>query len=128
MLRESQLLASLREVAFYNNQPLCRYGDLVYPLGIHLQPPFSNRELTPEMREFNKAMSAVRVSIEWMFDNIKKYFSFVDFKRQMKVYLSAIGKIYCVSALLQNAHTCLYENIVSQTFQLQPPTIYEYFW
>lgn len=42
-------------------------------------------------------MSAVRVA---------KYFSFVDFKRQMKVNLSAIGKIYCVAALLQNAHTC----------------------
>jgi hypothetical protein len=92
-----------------------------------LQAPFRNRELTPEMIEFNKAMSTVRVSVEWMFDD-QKYFSFVDFKRQRKVNLSAIGKIYCVAALLQNAHTCLYENIVSQTFQLQPPTINEYFW
>ena len=128
MLRESGLLASLRQVAFHNNQPLCLYGDPAYPLGIHLQAPFRNRELTPEMMEFNKAMSTVRVAVEWMFGNITKYFSFVDFKRQMKVNLSAIGKMYCVAALLQNAHTCLYENIVSQTFQLQPPTINEYFW
>ena len=63
-------------------------------------------------------MSAIRVSVEWMFGNITKYFSFVDFKGQMKVNLSAIGKIYFVAALLQNAHTCLYENIVSQTFKL----------
>jgi hypothetical protein len=78
-----------------------------------LQAPFRNRELTPEMREFNKAMSGVRVSVEWMFGNITKYFSIVDFKRQMKVNLSAIGQLYFVPTLLQNAHTCLYENIVS---------------
>ncbi len=105
------------------------YGDPAYPLGVHLQAPFRNRDPTPEMREFNKAMSAVRVSVEWMFGNITKYFSFVDFKRQMKVNLSAIRKIYCVTALLQNAHTCLYENIVSQTVdELQPLTVHEYFW
>lgn len=128
MLYESGLLASLRQVAFYNNHPLCLYGDPAYPLGVHLQAPFRNRELTPEMREFNKAMSGVRVSVEWMFGNITKYFSFVDFKKQMKVNLSPVGKIYSVAALLQNAHTCLYGNIVSQTFDLQPPSIHEYFW
>ena len=31
MLRESGLLASLRQVAFHNNQPLCLYGDPAYP-------------------------------------------------------------------------------------------------
>jgi hypothetical protein len=109
MLRESGLrLASLRQVAFHNDQPLCLYCDPAYPLGINLQAPIRNRELTPEVMEFNKAMSTVRVSVEWMFGNITKYFSFVDFKRQMKINLSAIGKIYCVAALLQNAHTCLY--------------------
>ena len=128
ILHESGLLASLKQIAFHNNQPLCLYGDPAYPLGVHLQAPFRNRDPTPEMREFNKAMSAVRVSVEWMFGNITKYFSFVDFKRQMKVNLSAIRKIYCVTALLQNAHTCLYENIVSQTVELQPLTVHEYFW
>ena len=98
MLHESGLLGSLQQIAFHNNQPLCLYGDPAYPLGVHLQAPFRNRELTPEMREFNKAMSALRVSVEWMFGNITKYFSFVDFKRQMKVNLSATGKIYCVAA------------------------------
>ena len=133
ILHESGLLASLQQIAFHNNQPLCLYGDPAYPMGVHLQAPFRNSDLTPEMKEFNKAMSAVRLSVEWMFGNITKYFSFVDFKRQMKVNLSAIRKIYCVATLLQNAHTYLYhtylyENIVSQTFELQPPTVHEYFW
>ena len=102
-----QRLASLRQVAFHNHQPLCLDGDATYPLGINLQAPVRNRELTPEMREFNKAMSAVRVSVEWMFGNITKYFSIVDFKRQMKVNLSAIGQMR------------ISPPIYSQTFQLQ---------
>jgi hypothetical protein len=85
-------------------------------------------ELTLEMREFNRKMSQVRVSVEWMFGNITKYFRFVDFKNLMKLHLSPVGKIYCVAALLQNAHTCLYENLVSHFFDLQPPSIHEYFW
>ena len=55
-------------------------------------------------------------------------FSFIDFKRQMKLNLSAIGKMYIVSALLENAHTYLYGNIVSTTFVLEPPTLEQYFW
>ena len=53
------------------------------------------------MQAYNKAMSNVRVSVEeWMFRNITKYFSFVDFKNQMKINLSATGKMYIVCALL----------------------------
>ena len=91
MLYESGVLPNLRRVAFYNNEPLCGYGDLAYPLGVHLQGPFKDRQLTPQMQAYNKEMSEVRVAVEWMFGNITKYFSFVDFKRQMKINLSAVG-------------------------------------
>jgi len=53
-------------------------------------------------------MSSVRVSVEWMFGSICNYFALIDMKKQQKINLSAIGKIYIVSSLLQNAHTCLY--------------------
>ena len=127
MLYQSGLLQSLTQHAIYNGNPLCLYGDPAYPLGIHLQGPFKDRQLSPEMQRFNKAMSAVRVSVEWVFGNITNYFQFVDFKKQQKVNLSSVGKMYAVCALLQNAHTCLYDNIVSQVFELQPPTLEEYF-
>jgi hypothetical protein len=107
ILNASGLLTSLEQVAFHNNQPLCIYCDPAYPLRVHLQAPFRNMELTLEMREFNRKMSQVRVSVEWMFGNITKYFRFVDFKNLMKLHLSPVGKIYCVAASLQNAHTCL---------------------
>jgi hypothetical protein len=57
-----------------------------------------------------------------------KFFSFVDFKRHTKLNLRAVGKMYYICALLENARTCLYGNIVSSFFELSPPTLDEYFW
>ena len=98
-------------------------------LGVHLQCPFfRDVPLNPHMQRFNEAMSEVRVSVEWLFGNIVNYFKFVDFKKQMKIGSSPVGKIYLVCGILQNAHTCLYGNIVSEFFNLQPPYLQEYFW
>jgi hypothetical protein len=127
MLQESNMLTELRRVAWINGEPLCLYGDPAYPLNVHLQTPYRGAHLTNHMVMYNKAMSEVRVSVEWLFGNITNYFKFVDFKKQLKVGLSAVGKFYVVSALLENARTCLYENIVSQFFNLPPPTLQEYF-
>ena len=76
------------------------------------------------MKAYNKAMSSVRVSVEWLFGEIVK---FVDFKRAMSIRLSPIGKMYIVCALLQNAYACLYGNIVSDYFGVQPPSLEAYF-
>ena len=74
MLYQSGLLPQLQQHAFYDGAPLCRYGDPAYPLRVvHLQGPFKDRQLTPEMQSYNKAMSAVRVSVEWMFGCIRNY-------------------------------------------------------
>jgi len=73
------------------------------------------------------AMSSVRVSVEWLFGDIVDYFKFLDFKRNLKIGMSSIGKLYLVSALLQNAVTCLYGNNTSKFFDLQPPSLQYYF-
>ena len=119
MLQQS----GLKRVAYFNDQPLCLHGHPPYPLGVHLQAPFQGRVPTDEMQAYKKTMSSVRVSVEWMFGNITKYFRFIDFKRQMKLNLSAIGKMYVVSALVENARICLYGNIVSITSELEPPAL-----
>ena len=90
MLHESGLLTSLEQVTFFNNHPLCLHGDPAYPLGVRLQAPFRNVEITPEMQEFNREMSRVRVSVEWMFGNVTNNFTFVDFKKQMKLHIIVI--------------------------------------
>ena len=65
------------------------------------------------------------MSVELLFGNICNYFKFIDFKKQMKVHLSAVGKMYFVCALLENAQTCLYSNEVSEMFA--PPSLNDYF-
>ena len=127
MLHQSGLFPLLEQHAVHNGTPLCLYGDPAYPLSVHLQGPYKDRQLTPGMKLFNKSMSSVRMTVEWMFGSICNYFALIDMKKQQKVNLSAIGKIYIVSALLQNAHTCLYGNIVSNFFELSPPTLEQYF-
>ena len=122
ILAESGVMNDLEQHAFSpNGTSLCLYGDPAYPLRVHLQTPFCNNPLTNQMKEYNKAMSSIRVSVEWIFGEIVKYFKFVDFKRNLCLGLSPIGKFYIVCALLQNAMACLYGNITSKWFELSPP-------
>lgn len=128
MLRMSNLLAKLQQHAnSTNGQPLCIYGDPAYPVRVHLQSPFRGGQLTQPETAFNASMSSVRTSVEWVFGDIISYFAFLDFKKNLKIGLSPVGKMYCVCALLRNALTCMYGNTTSTFFDVQPPSIYEYF-
>ena len=128
ILADSGLLQNLERYAFSRGgQPMCLYGDPAYPLRVHLQGPFKDARLTPNMLAFNESKSAVRVSVEWIFGDIVNSFKFIDFRKNLKIGLSSVGKLYIVCALLQNAITCLYGNKTSTYFDLQPPTVQEYF-
>ena len=126
MLDESSLLNDLRRFAWHNHQPLCIYGDPAYQLS-HLQVPYRQAQNNQDMISYNKAMGDVRVTVEWLFGNIKNYFKFTDFKKEMKLCLSrTVGKVYALCALLQNAHTCVYGNQVSAFFGMEPMNLQEY--
>ena len=74
MLADSGLLNDMGNFAFSSaGQPVCIYGDLAYPLQIHLQAPYCQGRLTQQMEDYNKAMSEVRVSMEWLFGDIIKF-------------------------------------------------------
>ena len=129
MLYESGLLRDLQAVAWTRDgRPLSLYGDPAYPLGVHLQAPFRNVHITPDMARFNQRMSEVRVDVEWMFGCISNYYKFIELKNQLKIGLSPVGKMYLVCGILQNAHTCLYGNIVSDYFGIDSPNLLDYFW
>ena len=128
MLADSGLLQLLQQHAFSTHaQPMCLYGDPAYPLRIHLQAPYKDAVLTPQQQAFNTSMSKVRVSVEWLFKDISEYFKFIDYKKNMKVQLSALGKFYIVCALFRNAMTCLYPNQTSVFFNCEPPSLQQYF-
>lgn len=128
MLADSNLLENLEMYAFSTTgQPMSIYSDPAYPLRVHLQAPYRQAHITPAMQNFNTAMSSVRVSVEWLFGDITNYFRFVDFKKNLKIGMSSVGKIYLVCALLHNASTCLYGNKTSQFFKMDPPSLQDYF-
>ena len=110
------------------------YGDPAYPLRVHLQVPYRGAGITSQMELYNKAMSSVRMSVEWLFGDIVNYFIFLDFKKNLKILLCAVGKIYIVvgkiyivAATLRNALTCMYGNSTSEYFALHPSTIHDHF-
>ena len=114
MLGDSGLLQQLQRHAHSPaGQPMYIYGDPAYPLRLQLQAPFRNVVLTPQMQAFNSSMSSVRSCVEWLFGDIVNYFKFIDFKKNLKIGLSNIGKLYIVCAVLQNALTCLYGNLTT---------------
>ena len=128
MLDESGLLNELERHAFSpTGQAMCIYGDPAYPHRVHLQRPFQHGALTHQMQSFNESMSKVRSSVEWIFGDIINYFKFLDFKKDLKLALSPIEKMYIVCALLRNALTCLYGNTTCEFFQLDPPSLEDYF-
>ena len=72
-------------------------------------------------------MSRVRTSVEWVFGGIVNYFAFLDFKKNLKIQLNAVGEMYSVCALLTIVHTCLYQSMTSSYFGIEPPQLNEYF-
>ena len=127
MLAESSLLQKLQLHSFNPaGNPLCIYRDPAYPLRVHLQAPFRG-QLNQNQQDYNKAMSQVRTSVEWVFGDILNYFSFLDFKKDLKIGLSAIGKMYITCASIRNAHTCFYGCTTSKYFQIDPPDVFQYF-
>ena len=127
ILADSKLLDSLDQYAFNTNgDPMCLYGDPAYPIRVHLQVPFRQNAITPAIEAFNSSMSSVRESVEWTFGDVVKSYKALDFKSNLKIGLSSVGKMYLVCALIQNAITCLYGNLTSNFFEIEPPSLHDY--
>ena len=128
MLARSNVLPLLEQHSFGPTRNiLCIYGDPAYPLRIQLQAPFRGARITPLQFSWNKAMSSARVSVEWIFGDILNYFKFLDFRKNLKVKLSAVGKMYIICALLHNARACFYGSFTEKYFDIVPPQIRDYF-
>ena len=105
-----------------NGNPLAIYGYPAYSHRIHLQSPYKGANLTASQQQFNKSMSSVRVAVEWPFGEIATYFAFNDFKKNSKIGLQSVSKIYVVSCLIFNSKACLYGSQTSQFFDLHGAT------
>ena len=94
MLSVSGLQSKLATVTKEDGSPYVIYGDPAYGVSRTILAPYRGSQLTPQQEAFNRAMSRVRVSVEWTFGKIVTNFSYLDFKRSNKVLLQPIGKYY----------------------------------
>ena len=91
MLSVSNLQSKLTAITMQDGSPYVIYGDPAYGVSRTILAPYRGSHLTQQQESFNKAMSGVRVSVEWAFSKIINNFSFLDFKRNNEVLLQPIG-------------------------------------
>ena len=105
------------------------FGDAAYGWHDVLISPFSTpSQQRTEMEEtFNAIMSRFRIEVEHAFGILVKLWPFINVPYKQCILLSPVGTYYRVATLLTNAHTCLYGNQTSSTFNLRPPTLEQYF-
>ena len=129
MLAESHLYDSLERNAFSTTgEAMCIYGDPAYPLRIHLHAPFRNRVLTHQVLAFTIVQWVLFVLL--LSGCLGRYQLCQMFRLQnfnLKIGLSQVGKMYIVCSIMQNALTYLYGNGTSQLFDLDPPSLEDYF-
>jgi len=109
-----------------NGKQYCIFGDSGYNSRSFLKTPWEGSNLSVSKHAFNKAMSTVRIPVEWVFKDIKQYFPLMDFIRKLKVNQAPVASMYMISILLYNFRTCLYGNPTSGYFTCVPPTLEEY--
>lgn len=127
MLQRSGVVDYIRQHPVLQPLGILIYGDPAYSSSEVMCCPYLGAHLSDEQRAFNKAMSAVRVSIEWLFGIIKTSWAFIDWSKKHKILLSPVAKFVKVSVLLANCRTCMRGgNQISTFFKCAAPSLDEY--
>lgn len=122
----SELESILPAALDFEGKRYCIYGDSGYNRRWFMEVPNQGSNLTGNQKAFNKAMASVRITVEWIFKEVKLYFTTMDFKRKLKVLESPVGLLYSTSMLLCNMRNCLYPNQIARYFRCTPPQLEEY--
>lgn len=126
LVLKSKILPRLERTLAFPDETFYLYGDPAYVLHPTMQVGFKGASLSQNRMDFNVAMSAVRVTVEWGFANVVNLWAFLDMKRSQKIGMSPVGLYYPVGMLLANMHNCTRLNQISQVFRVQPPALADY--
>lgn len=92
------------------------HSDSGYNARHYLDLPFVGAMLSAQQLAVNSSSGSLRVTVKWMYKEIKLYWFTMDFKNKLHTYENAIALIYLVAMILTNIRTCMYGNTVSQYF------------
>ena len=116
-----------RGILFLQQERQCAFTGIQLILSGSIYRHVSKSCINPSDAVYNSSTSAVRTAVEWLFGDFITYFKFLDFKKNLKIGLSQVSKLYIVHSIMKNALTCLYGNGTSQFFDLDPPSLEDYF-
>lgn len=126
LFRQSGVAGVLQEALIIEGRQFFICGDPAYVLRPYLQVCFPRGSLTAAQLAFNQGMAMVRISVEWAFKDVKKYFTHVDFSRKNVLGKVPVAKWFIVSAILWNFRACFYGAQTSRYFDCAPPAFEEY--
>lgn len=127
LFRQSGWEADLEHLLLIDGIQHYVYADSAFTIRPYLQVPFGTVGATLQQVLFNRAMSGVRVAVEWNYKDLKQMWSTNDYSRLLKVRQAPIGLIYKASALMLNLRTCIYKGgQAGSYFEVKAPSISEY--
>lgn len=124
--RRSNLDVQLESILDIDGEQYSIFGDSAYVRKPWLEIPDSGAFLTPYQEHVNASKSKARVTAEWYFMEMKKYWARCDYKRSLRILQAPYGKFILGAVLLTNIRNCLYPNEISQFFGCNPPSLEEY--
>ena len=81
-----------------------------------------NREVRARKIKENVCLSSCREAIEWDYNDIKRYWTLVDYKKLLKMMKMPVSKIFLVAMLLHNSYVSMNGNITSSYFETEAPS------
>jgi DDE superfamily endonuclease len=106
-----------------NGIQFCIYDDSGYNIRPYMEVHYQGSNLSEEQKSLNKAMSSSRITVDWIFKEVKQYWGTMDYKRKLRVVEFRVGALYIAAMLLTNSRNCLYPNLTAQYFSCRPPTL-----
>lgn len=94
------------------------YGDPAYSINSIILSPYQGAQITNDQKQWNRAMSRLRIVAEWAFKEMVNTFGFLDYVKNQKHLLQPVGVQFRVAALLHNAHVCLHKPQITQYFNI----------
>ena len=128
MLCESQLMEELEDLMPANGEGAVygMYGDLAYAQSIYLIGGFWKPTAGSDEALFNRQISSVHITVEWVFRDIIEKWKFLDFHSAMRVFEMPVAEFYTNGAFLSNICNCLYGNKTQQYFGAVQLTLDKY--
>ena len=125
LLRKSNLMAHVERLTDLAGLHYIVFGDSAYPTNEFMCHMNKGSGLSDPQIAFNNTMSKYRVTVEWGYRDIIEQFAFVDFEKNLKLFLQPISSYFKVAALLTNCRTCMptsnHTNRTACHFNCLPP-------